>query len=75
MSHVVILEKYLNIMQSKVMAKANEIRQCKWKKKKSKRPAETLIVVERAIQRSIEKRARAIFIQAWPPIAIRDVGN
>jgi len=57
------------------MAKVDEIRECKQKKKKSKRAAETLIVVERAIQRSIEKRARATFIQAWPPITIRDVGN
>jgi len=45
------------------------------RKKKSKRAAETLIVVERAIQRSIEKQVRATFIQAWPPVAIRDVGN
>jgi hypothetical protein len=34
-----------------------------------------LIVTKRAIQQSIEKWTRATFIQAWPPIAIRDVGD
>jgi hypothetical protein len=34
MSHVVISEEYLNIMQSKAMAKAivDDITKCKWKK-------------------------------------------
>ncbi len=59
MSHVVTSKEYLNIMQSKAMAKAitYEIRECKWKKKKNgpKKVVETFTIVECTIQRSIEK--------------------
>jgi hypothetical protein len=34
-----------------------------------------LIIVEWATQKSIEKQTRATFIQAWSPIAIKDVGD
>jgi hypothetical protein len=43
--------------------------------KQSKKAVKTLIIIEWATQRSIEKRIRATFIQAWSPIAIRDVGD
>jgi hypothetical protein len=55
-------------MRSKSMAKAttNEIKECKGKEKKesrSKRVVETLTIVKHATQRSIEKQARAMFMQ------------
>jgi hypothetical protein len=77
MSHVVNFEKYLNIMWSKSMAKSttNAIKECKWKEKKerrSKKEVETLTIAKHATQKSIEKQARAIFMQAWSLIAIKD---
>jgi hypothetical protein len=80
MLHVVSSKEYLNIMWSKEMAKAivDDTRECKWKEKEEKwfeRAIKTLIIVERTIQRSIEKWTRATFIQDWSPIAIRDVGD
>jgi hypothetical protein len=40
-----------------------------------KKTAKTFIIAKWATQRSIEKWTRATFIQAWSPIAIRDVGD
>ncbi len=70
-------EKYLNIMWSKSMAKAttNDIKECKWKEKKerrSKEVVETLTIAKHVTPKSIEKQARAMFMQTWSLIAIKD---
>jgi hypothetical protein len=72
----VVFEEILNHMWSKEMAKAiiDKIKEWKWKEKeerKSKSTIETLTIIECAIQRSIEKQTRAMFMQACSPIASR----
>jgi hypothetical protein len=67
-------------MQSKAMAKVivDEIINYKWKEKEERRPKrtiKTLIVVEHATPRSIEKWKSVMFMQTWFPIAIKDVGD
>jgi len=49
-----------------ILKNVNEKKEEKWTKKAVK----TLTIIKWATQRSIEKRTRATFIQAWPLIAI-----